>query len=175
MTSDLQTPEGIAAWADKMMVGARFNFETDGFLQPVVFMLAMTDPGTGELLAGPGMLMVTPHDPESVDSETFLAEVREVAERASAYATLLISEAWGVFRPRANEEFALANVMFDGALDEHPERCKLILALLERPTGRKLWVSPITRQGEASTCGPFITSDWGAIGGPAVGVMGVWN
>lgn len=146
--ASLATKEGSLEFVRSMMDLMRDNFNRDGSLTPVVMILAMRDPKTGERLVDPASVIIALATELTEDFKNSMARnIRRSCRELEAVGVLFASEAWAVAcdaKSGSTEEF---HKTWRGRYGDHPDRREVIHVNFEhREIGPKTWEADITRE-----------------------------
>lgn len=149
-----------------MLPLVRLNFEREGSVMPVAFLLLAKDMDTGEVLPHP-RLAIIPMPWESTEERLgMLARLREVARRFDASISLFVCEVW--YAEDAKEKLGeiQAHVARHGSLEGYPGCKERVSALLEYADQAEVWDAEITRD-------PNVLKDFSQV--PDAGIQCILN
>lgn len=147
--------------AERIIVGllqrARANFERDGDLVSVAFILAARAPD-GRVLDPPGLVIMPTPWANVEEKDRYVAKIAELAEQTKAIGVFFLNEAWWkVVGPGEAGARAVRRAARRG-VEREPERQEVIVLSAEHLAwkGVRMWKADITRdETGAPTLGPF--------------------
>jgi hypothetical protein len=156
----LFTKEGVLELADTLFESARGNFERDGHLVPVAFLLAQRDPETQKPYPRTGVLpVVVDFGPNGDHKSQAIQAVKALGEKADAFAVIWIAEAWMKTMGKEATQTDLDRMQQNG-VEAEADRTECIHAILDHPQLQRMWVAPITRDSAGKpTLGSFKSAD----------------
>lgn len=147
--ADLATREGVEEYVVQVVQrGARLNFEHDGYLRTVAFVLVTRDIKTGQDLPDGVGIVVVGCDPfrGEEDKDNFANGIRQIAKDGRAVGVVFLSEVWSVFynAPKEGDGDKILKEMeawyaSGRSLESHPNRQECLYMVLEHKTGHRVW------------------------------------
>lgn len=163
---DLQTEAGALTFAHLLMVGMKQNFERDGYLAPVAFLVGCDRPAQPRARVGqftvmevmPNVVLISTSQLESSeDKRRFAYLIRGCAAASHAAGVLFGSEAW-LATVAPNDEEKIARIARDGVESLADHREGIIVLLEHRGLTNRIaqWQADIERDGKTVTLKDFV-------------------
>jgi hypothetical protein len=127
-----------------MLPMVALNFERDGHVLPVAFLLTTKDADTGEMLAHPRLAIVPMPWGTTEERLCMLANLHELALRMGTVISLFVCEVWYA-EAAENLLEVQAHLAQKGSLEGYPGCKERVSALLEYEDQAEVWNAEITR------------------------------
>ncbi|HEY3445559.1 MAG TPA: hypothetical protein VGK67_04300 [Myxococcales bacterium] len=149
-------------FAAEVMEDMRLNFERDGHLAPVAFVVAAVDPKTGKHLQHPQTIVVPLDLRDAQKKEESARELRELAHQTRAVLVLTgLESRVSMFAVPAG-----ASPTARPAMPPMPQRTEVVCVTLEHRNATTTWFAKISRDGLGKpTIGKFELQDLVDLGG----------
>ena len=146
----------VSELAENLRASARKNFDTDGYIRPIIILL-FHGPAEGGLTP---IFVLPEHFRDADDKSAFAASAKAIARQRGAVAAVGIFEAWSV-RGAAAPAALKWKEDHGGSLHDYPGRIEIAGFMLETRAGGVLqWEAPIERpEGAPPTLGEWTMLD----------------
>jgi hypothetical protein len=128
-----------------MLPMVTLNFERDGHVMPVLFLLMHRDENTGALLEKPNLAIVPMPWTSAEEKLVLFDSARSLARERRASMSLLVCESWYVEDAKENIDKIRAHMAEHGTLEGYENCRERVSALLEYADTAEMWHAPISR------------------------------
>lgn len=168
----------MTALTEQLLRIVRYNFETHGYLVPVVFI----EPTVGvesELPEGPVMVMDASEFMRQGDygKQALVTAIRNLAEKTRAKSVTMVTENWSLppDHPgtKSLEAYQVEYEKYHG-LSNHPDRTEMVSVIVEARESHQFYMAQIIRKNEDDdhpTLGPWEQTEDSLVGGRFSGFL----